>query len=68
MDYASTDENRTIITYNQMTDNLKNAFVSIEDERFWQHHGVDPKRIASVIYLDIKIKLQNRIISRVHPL
>lgn len=57
MDYASTDENRTIITYNQMTDNLKNAFVSIEDERFWQHHGVDPKRIASVIYLDIKNKI-----------
>ena len=29
--------------------NLKNAYVSIEDERFYKHHGVDIKRTASAI-------------------
>lgn len=30
---------------NQIPDNLKNAIVSIEDRRFYKHHGVDPIRI-----------------------
>ena len=29
--------------------NLKNAYVSIEDQRFYQHHGVDIKRTSSAI-------------------
>ena len=29
--------------------NLKNAYVSIEDERFYSHHGVDIKRTGSAI-------------------
>ena len=34
-------ENRTWISYKDMPKNLVNAFVSIEDHRFWDHHGVD---------------------------
>lgn len=30
--------------------NLKNAYVAIEDERFYKHHGVDIKRTASAIF------------------
>lgn len=30
--------------------NLQNAYVSIEDERFYRHHGVDIKRTASAIF------------------
>ncbi len=37
-------ENRIWIGYNEMPDNLKNAFISIEDERFDTHAGVDWKR------------------------
>lgn len=37
------------IDINQIPDNLKNAYVSIEDERFYSHHGVDIKRTASAI-------------------
>ena len=33
-----------------MPDNLKNAYVAIEDERFYSHHGVDIKRTASAIF------------------
>lgn len=41
------DENRKIITKAEMPDYLPKAFVSIEDERFYKHHGVDIKRTAA---------------------
>ena len=40
-------ENRIWADYNVIPGNLKNAFVSIEDERFWTHNGVDWKRTIS---------------------
>lgn len=35
------DENRQIISMSEMPAYLPKAFVSIEDERFYKHHGVD---------------------------
>lgn len=35
------DENREVITLNEMGEYLPKAFVSIEDERFYNHGGVD---------------------------
>ncbi|MGM9973542.1 MAG: transglycosylase domain-containing protein, partial [Clostridiaceae bacterium] len=32
---------------------LQDAFISIEDERFESHNGIDPRRIAGAIYTDI---------------
>lgn len=43
------DENRKIITLAQMGDYLPNAFVAIEDERFYSHYGIDVKRTAGAI-------------------
>ena len=40
----SGDENREYISKEEMPDNLLKAFVSIEDERFYDHMGVDVKR------------------------
>jgi len=40
-------ENRKIISKSEMTEYLPKAFVSIEDERFYSHHGVDIKRTAA---------------------
>ena len=37
-------------TLSQMPNNLKNAYVAIEDERFYKHHGVDVKRTSSAIF------------------
>lgn len=47
------EENRKIISLSDMPKNLPNAFVAIEDERFYEHHGVDLKRTAAatVTYL-----------------
>lgn len=48
---------------NEIPANLANAFVSIEDERFYRHHGIDLKRIAGAFYNDVKSKIlkQNNI-------
>lgn len=41
---------RRYITYDQIQDTaLPQAFIAIEDERYLQHIGIDPKRIASAI-------------------
>jgi len=37
-------ENRVWANYGEIPENLKNAFVAIEDARFFKHHGVDWKR------------------------
>ena len=45
----SGDEKRKIITLEDMADYLPKAYVAIEDERFYQHSGVDLKRTAGAI-------------------
>ena len=46
----SGDEKRKIITLEDMADYLPKAYVAMEDERFYQHHGVDLKRTAGAIF------------------
>ena len=43
----SGEENRKIISIDDMSEYLPKAFVAIEDERFYQHKGVDIKRTAA---------------------
>lgn len=45
----SGDENRKIITLENMSEYLPKAYVAIEDERFYKHSGVDFKRTAGAI-------------------
>ena len=39
-------ENRTIVKLSDVPQHLIDAFISIEDERFYSHNGVDPIGIA----------------------
>lgn len=39
-------QNRIYINSNKIPQTLKDAVVSIEDRRFYKHHGIDPLRIA----------------------
>ena len=50
------DENRVSISIEDMAEYLPKAFVSIEDERFYEHRGVDIKRTARAVYTYIKNK------------
>lgn len=38
---VSTDSNRIPVTFDQIPVNLQHAFVAIEDERFYDHRGID---------------------------
>ena len=51
-DIIHTDEVRFPLKLNEMGENIKNAFISIEDERFFKHKGVDYRRTISVTVQD----------------
>ncbi len=42
-------EKRIFVPLSEMPAHLKNAFVAIEDKRFYRHHGVDPMRTARAV-------------------
>ena len=46
-DLSSGDINRKIITYSEMGPYLPNAYVAIEDKRFYDHSGIDLTRTMS---------------------
>ena len=46
--------NREEASYEEIPKDLINAFVAIEDERFWQHKGIDTKSIMRAVYGVIK--------------
>lgn len=57
MDNVQTDEQRFVIPLSEMPQALQDGAVSIEDERFFSHKGVDVRRILGVLYIDVKNKL-----------
>ncbi|KRM19015.1 multimodular transpeptidase-transglycosylase pbp 1a [Ligilactobacillus hayakitensis DSM 18933 = JCM 14209] len=46
-------ENRSYIKDSQIPQQLKDAVVSIEDRRFYKHHGVDPYRIVAAAFSNV---------------
>ncbi len=38
-------ENRRIVPFDSISQNLKDGIVAVEDERFYSHHGIDPTGI-----------------------
>ena len=42
---VGTDSNRTYVGKDQIPQNMADAFVAIEDERFYEHNGIDIKAI-----------------------
>ncbi len=47
------DANREYVTLDQIPMHLQNAFVAIEDERFWTHDGIDLRGIARATFTGI---------------
>ena len=37
------------VSYSEIPENLRDAYVSIEDQRYYTHHGIDVKRTAGAI-------------------
>lgn len=42
-------ENRDWVEIENIPDNLKEAFISVEDKTFYSHHGYNPKRLAGAV-------------------
>lgn len=50
-------ENREYVTLDEISVDLQNAIVSVEDERFYDHFGIDLRGIARAAYTTIKNKI-----------
>lgn len=51
---VGTDSNRTYVGMDQIPEDMANAFVAIEDERFYDHNGIDIKGIARAGFSALK--------------
>lgn len=48
------DTNYVNVDTSEISDNMTNAVISIEDRRFYKHHGVDPIRIGGAMVANLK--------------
>lgn len=55
---VSTDSNRIPVTIDMVPEDLKNAFVAVEDSRFYSHNGIDIKGIVRAGVVGIQNKLR----------
>ena len=49
-------ENRTVVPLTRIPRTLQNAVISIEDRRFYNHYGIDLRRLVSVIWINLSSK------------
>lgn len=47
-------ENRRPVKIQQVPKDLQNAFIAVEDTRFYEHNGVDPRGILRALYANIR--------------
>jgi len=47
-------QNRVVVPLDQMPRNLKNAFIAVEDKRFYRHFGVDILRTFKALLINIR--------------
>lgn len=52
----SQNSNRIPVTQDMIPEDLAHAFVAIEDERFYEHNGIDIKGIIRAAYVGVKNK------------
>ncbi len=55
IDKLHANENRTMITLDEIPKDLQNAFIAIEDKRFYTHKGIDIRRIIGSAIEDFKL-------------
>src|SRR3989338_7561385 len=47
------DVRRTVVPFDQISRNIKNATVAIEDASFYQHRGIEPKAILRAVFANL---------------
>ncbi|MCR5666015.1 MAG: PBP1A family penicillin-binding protein [Eubacterium sp.] len=51
---VASGSNRVYVTLDEIPEDMQHAFVAIEDERFYEHNGVDVRGIARALFKGIK--------------
>ncbi|MFC3883730.1 transglycosylase domain-containing protein [Bacillus songklensis] len=46
-------ENRDIVPIKQIPKHVQQAFIAVEDVRFYEHHGIDAKAVGRALYKDL---------------
>ncbi|ALC80626.1 transglycosylase domain-containing protein [Bacillus gobiensis] len=46
-------ENRDPVSFDDIPDHVANAFIAVEDQRFYEHPGIDVKSISRALYRDM---------------
>jgi len=54
------EEKRQIVSFEKISDNLKHAVLASEDERFYQHGGIDFEGILRAILVDLKLQSKSQ--------
>nr|WP_297932609.1 PBP1A family penicillin-binding protein [uncultured Lachnoclostridium sp.] len=50
---VGSNANRVYVNIENIPDNLINAFIAVEDERFWDHKGIDVRGIFRAFFLGV---------------
>ena len=50
---VGSDANREYVTIDKIPENVKNAFIAIEDERFMSHNGIDIRGMFRAVFLGL---------------
>jgi penicillin-binding protein 1A len=48
------DESRVVVGSSEIAPIMKQAIVSVEDKRFWEHRGVDLRGVLRAVWADIR--------------
>ncbi|MDO5155732.1 MAG: transglycosylase domain-containing protein [Eubacteriales bacterium] len=51
---STANSNRVYVEFEDIPKNLSNAFIAIEDERFYEHNGIDARGILRAFFIGIK--------------
>jgi 1A family penicillin-binding protein len=54
------EEKREVVSFNEISQNLKNAVLASEDDGFYQHGGIDIKSILRAILIDLKLQSKSQ--------
>ncbi len=47
-------EHRKVVSFDEIPEHVVNAFIAVEDVRYWEHNGVDLKRIGGAVVANIQ--------------
>ena len=51
--YPGENEDRVLVSLSEVPQSVVDALISVEDRRFYSHHGIDPRGIARAVFMTV---------------